>query len=64
MLDAGTLVLSLIEEDTELRLVHDCVSQVMKQREASVQEGGLRWGCCGGDGDMGLMGTTRLILAG
>lgn len=62
MLDAGTLVLPLIEQDAEPRLVHDCVSQVMKQRQVSVQEGGLRWGCCGGDGDMGLVGTTRLTL--
>lgn len=58
MLDAGTLVLSLFEEDADLRLVHDCVSQVMKQREISVQGGSLRWGC-GGDRGHGALGSNR-----
>ena len=58
MLDTRTLVLSLFEEDTELRLVHDCVSQVIKLREISVQEGRLRWGC-GGDRGHRALGNNR-----
>ena len=49
---------NLFEEDADLRLVHDCVSQVMKQRETSVQEGSLRWGC-GGDRGHGALGNNR-----
>ena len=48
----------VFEEDTELRLVHDCVSQVIKLREISVQEGSLRWGC-GGDRGHRALGNNR-----